>query len=111
MSNLSSLPPSVLAHVLELAVCGISQNLAPAGRSLHLDGVKNVALVCKSTLRSVRSLVSVFRATTMSLALENEATIVDVETMYRRVEMHGVDVTDLRIRLGEYTIEGHPFMV
>ncbi|ETN15345.1 hypothetical protein PPTG_06621 [Phytophthora nicotianae INRA-310] len=96
-----TLPPPVLAHVMEFAVNEFTQELAPLERQLPLRDLKDVALVCKNTLNSVRSLVSSFRATTMTLALENAATTEDIEALYHNVETHGASVSDLRIILNE----------
>jgi hypothetical protein len=70
MPTLLSLPPSVLSLVLEFAVYDFARDLVPYARKVRLDDLKDVALVCKSTLHSVRSLVQTFQAATMKLKLQ-----------------------------------------
>jgi hypothetical protein len=101
MPTLLSLPPSVLSLVLEFAVYDFAQELAPYARKVRLDDLKDVALVCKSTLHSVRSLVRTLQASTMKVKLEDSATVEDVAAMYARAEADGFAVRDLRIQLGD----------
>ncbi|KAG7387368.1 hypothetical protein PHYPSEUDO_014392 [Phytophthora pseudosyringae] len=101
MPTLTSLPPYVLAHVLEFAVYGFTQVLGPSERHLPLEHLKDAALVCRNTLHAVRSLVSTFRATTMDLALGDSATADNVAAMHQTVETRGCPVRDLRMQLGD----------
>ncbi|KAJ8575903.1 hypothetical protein ON010_g3314 [Phytophthora cinnamomi] len=91
MSTLTSLPPPLLAYVLEFTLPGFTLELAPQSRFLPLKQLKNVALVSKRMLASTRTLVDEYHAATYYLNLDDPDLI-------GRFPARGSLIRDLRVQ-------------
>ncbi|ETN20847.1 hypothetical protein PPTG_01226 [Phytophthora nicotianae INRA-310] len=94
------IPPALFSSIVAFAVHDDSEDSIPAKRKLPVDGLKPLALVCKSWYRFINEVASRSQCSSLSLnfATGSRSEILD---MRRQISERGPKILDLNIQIGE----------
>ncbi|KAG7394846.1 hypothetical protein PHYBOEH_004612 [Phytophthora boehmeriae] len=100
---------SVLSFAVESDDLVYTEELLPNPRELPQRALRQLALVCKSWLKSIRELTSQFHLSTLTLRIRSHSDLrSELQDFRRQLLQRGSQVLDLRICIGELST-GHGF--
>ncbi|EGZ14230.1 hypothetical protein PHYSODRAFT_303465 [Phytophthora sojae] len=99
---LQSLPPPLLASILQYAIKDLQPDLGPHKRVLPMKRLQELALVCKATHALIAPMAETLQDGIFYQGLEDFAGPEDVEEVLEEIKEYGAPVRDFRLRLGPY---------